>query len=73
MPTKRLVIPTMFEDGTHEDVPSGDWIQPVRRGYILECCGCGLDHKFDFRVYRGRAQFRAWRLPGKNRLRRNRG
>ena len=65
-------IPTMFEDGTQGEIAAGAWIQPIRRGYILECCACGLDHRLDFRVHAGRAQFRAWRLSGKNRLRRKR-
>ena len=54
---------------------NGEWIQPVRRGYKMECCDCGLIHQFDFRVvklYRNRkaaaiqssaykVQFRAYR------------
>lgn len=64
------VIPTTFADGTKADIPEGAWIRPVRRGYITECCDCGLRHTFDFRVFRGRTQFRAWRLPKKKGARR---
>jgi len=39
----------------------GEWVQPVRRGYKLACCDCGLVHTLDFRVHKGRVQFRAWR------------
>lgn len=39
---------------------AGEWIQPVRRGYKMACCDCGLVHRMDFRVYRGRAQFMVW-------------
>jgi hypothetical protein len=39
----------------------GEWVQPVRRGYKLACCDCGLVHRVDFRLYRGRVQFRAFR------------
>ena len=39
----------------------GEWVQPVRRGYKLSCCDCGLVHTVDFRIYRGRIQFRAFR------------
>lgn len=39
------------------------WIQPIKRGYIMACCDCGLCHRLDFRVHRGRAQFRAQRAP----------
>lgn len=39
----------------------GEWLQPVRQGYRLACCDCGLVHRVDFRVVRGRIQFRARR------------
>lgn len=38
-----------------------EWVQPVRKGYKMACCDCGLVHDLDFRVYKGRAQFRARR------------
>jgi hypothetical protein len=40
---------------------AGEWVQPVRKGYRLACCDCGLVHTLDFRVSNGRAQFRAFR------------
>lgn len=40
---------------------AGAWVQPIRRGYRLRCCDCGLVHEVDFRVHRGRAQFRVYR------------
>ena len=44
------------------DLPkAGQWVQPIRRGYKLACCDCHLVHRVDFRVYRGRAQFRVFR------------
>ena len=42
-------------------VQSGEWVQPVRRGYQLECCDCGLVHIVNLRIYRGRVQFQAFR------------
>lgn len=36
-----------------------EWVQPIRRGYKLACCDCGLVHMMDFRIHRGRIQFRA--------------
>jgi hypothetical protein len=39
----------------------GEWVRPVRRGYRLGCCDCGLVHVVDFRVYRGQVHFRAVR------------
>lgn len=44
---------------------SGEWVQPVRKGYRMMCCDCGLVHNLDFRVVttgRGSTiQFRAFR------------
>lgn len=40
---------------------AGEWIQPVRRGYRMACCDCGLVHLVDFRIVGGRVQFRAAR------------
>lgn len=39
------------------------WVQPVKRGYLLSCCDCGLVHRMDFRIFRGRVQFKAQRAP----------
>ena len=47
-------------------------MQPIKKGYKLMCCDCGLVHKIDFRhVIRingkfiaskgGKVQFRVWR------------
>lgn len=48
---------------TFEKPKSGEWVQPVRRGYKMGCCDCGLVHRMDFRIHHGRAQFRAFRAP----------
>jgi hypothetical protein len=50
----------------HYDKPEpGTWVNPVKRGYKIICCDCGLVHRFDFRHVRwGRGrkiQFRCWR------------
>lgn len=55
-------IPETYTDGTTGTTTAGAWILPVRRGYVFECCDCGLKHVMDFRVHRGRVQFRAWRV-----------
>lgn len=44
-----------------------EWIQPVRKGYKMGCCDCGLVHLLDFRLVKrkdghGYIQFRASRL-----------
>jgi len=38
-----------------------EWIQPIRKGYRLSCCDCGLVHDMDFRMRKGRVQFRVRR------------
>jgi len=40
---------------------AGEWVQPVRKGYKMCCCDCGLVHSIDFRVKDGRVQFRVFR------------
>lgn len=59
-------ILTWYPDGTEEVMVAGTWIQPIRRGYIMVCCDCGLRHRMDFRVKAGQAQFRAWRMKGRS-------
>lgn len=49
------------EMAQYKKVKAGAWEQPVRRGYRLVCCDCGLVHKVDFRIHGGRVQMRAWR------------
>lgn len=45
-----------------------EWVQPVRRNYKLACCDCGLVHELDFRIHKGRAQFRARRAKASTAL-----
>ena len=45
----------------YERPAAGQWVQPIRRGYKMACCDCGLVHKMDFRVQNGRVQFRVYR------------
>ena len=40
---------------------NGEWVTPVRNGYRMMCCDCGLVHEMDFRVKGGRIQFRVRR------------
>lgn len=48
---------------------AGEWEQPIRKGYLLQCCGCGLIHSMDFRIVtdgRGKfIQFRAFLVDKK--------
>lgn len=44
------------------DLPKpGQWIQPIRRGFRLACCDCGLVHTMNSRIFKGRPQFAVWR------------
>lgn len=44
---------------------AGEWVRPIKRGYKLACCDCGLVHRMDFAHIKygsGRKViFRAWR------------
>ena len=42
-------------------VDSGVWIAPLRRGWRMVCCDCGLTHVVDFRVKRRELQMRVFR------------
>ena len=33
------------------------WVQPIRKGYKMVCCDCGLVHDMNSRVKNGRVQF----------------
>ncbi len=43
---------------------TNEWVQPVRKNYQLACCDCGLVHAVDFRIFKGRIQ---WRMRRNNR------
>lgn len=45
----------------YEKPEENAWVQPITEGYKMQCCDCGLVHDLDFRVYRGRIQFRVRR------------
>lgn len=34
----------------YKQVFNGDWVQPIRRGYKMMCCDCGLVHRLNFRL-----------------------
>lgn len=42
-------------------VKAGQWVQPAKSGYKMECCDCGLVHSLHFRIHAGRIQFKAYR------------
>ena len=32
------------------EIKDGEWIRPDRKGWVHECCGCGLQHKVSFKL-----------------------
>lgn len=44
----------------YEEPHEGEWIRPVRRGYKVACCDCGLVHSIDFRIKDRRIEFRVF-------------
>ncbi len=42
-------------------VQDGEWFEPAQKNHIMGCCDCGLVHKVDFRIYKGKVQMRAFR------------
>jgi hypothetical protein len=45
----------------YEEPEEGKWVQPITKGYRVACCDCGLVHNMDFRIHKGRVQFRVFR------------
>jgi len=45
----------------YPQVYEGEWEYPVRKGYKLQCCDCGLVHTFDFRLRNGKIEYRVYR------------
>ena len=34
-----------------KQLEDGEWVKPRMKGFIHECCECGLRHKVDFKVF----------------------
>ena len=34
----------------YEQVKTGQWVKPKRKGYRMACCSCGCVHRLDFRL-----------------------
>jgi len=42
----------------YPQVHEGEWVRPIRRGYKMACCDCGLVHRMEFKlVRRGKGRF----------------
>jgi len=42
-------------------IQSGQWVRPSKKGYRFACCDCGLVHRMEFAIQRGRVVMRAFR------------
>lgn len=51
----------MMATKRYPKVAAGEWVQPCRKGYKMACCDCGLVHRMNFRLHRGRIQMQAFR------------
>lgn len=40
----------------YQQIYAGEWIEPVKRGFILACCGCALVHVTDYKIEAGRGK-----------------
>lgn len=38
----------------------GEWFPMPRRGWRQQCCGCGLTHRWEFRIVAGKIEGRVW-------------
>lgn len=50
----------------YKQVFDGEWVKPKMKGYLMQCCGCKLTHKINFKIVKyGRGKsvmFQAFRL-----------
>lgn len=46
----------------YEEPKEGEWVQPIRQGYKLRCCDCGLVHNVDFRIVGGKRKYIQFRV-----------
>ena len=44
----------------YDEPKPGEWVRPVKRGYRMMCCDCGLVHTMDFRTTRWGRGRKVW-------------
>lgn len=47
----------------YQQLQDGEWVRPVKRGHVDQCCDCGLVHVIDYVIENGVLYFRARRDP----------
>lgn len=45
----------------YKQVIEGEWVQPIKKGYKMACCNCGLVHTVNFRIVNRKVQLQAFR------------
>ena len=48
---------------SYTQVYNGQWFRPTMKGFKEACCSCGLVHRVDYRVRKGKVEFRCWTVP----------
>ncbi len=36
-------------------IKAGEWVQPRRKNYYMQCCDCGLIHRVNFRLIKSKS------------------
>jgi hypothetical protein len=53
----------------HQNI-DGEWVTPPRKNFYRACCDCGLTHREEYRVHKGKVQYRVWRDKAETRAER---
>ena len=51
---KRVARPNKPRASPYVQIYEGEWIEPVKRGFIHACCECSLVHVTDYKIEGGR-------------------
>ncbi len=67
---RKVIEPRPVRADAYMQIHEGEWIEPVKRGFIHKCCECALVHVTDYAIEGGRG--RAGRVQFKTRVDRRR-
>jgi hypothetical protein len=51
---KKIARPSKPRPSPYMQIYEGEWIEPVKRGFVHACCGCDLVHVTDYAIEGGR-------------------
>jgi hypothetical protein len=46
----------------YSQIINGQWFEPRMKNHYMKCCGCGLVHRLNFRVIKGKVQIQSFRI-----------